>query len=587
MPRPASSPLGPSKAVAFAAALLLGSAICGQITPSNVRQGLAISEVHHQSAPHGGGTQPTYIEIINLDPLNGINLGSATILAGRPGVAPSQFPLPPVSLSPYSKSTSTGALVVFDPTTGIAPAVTPGNLALPVSNLLADPLLLAPNQPTFVCITWTSAAGIPRSDAIALNWPPGVPIPCGTFVGSINHATGLALRHYRVDSNTFMDFLPLPFPVPPPDPPYAGPPPGPSPGRINPEMSRVTAFFLGSPQSAAGAPGIVFPTPPISSVGGAGVVSGLNSPPVSVPVSIVQQGGVGFLEFAEHPYNLMRRVNNPIFDPVLSTGIVTMTTVLSGEGAFLARDPSIPTGVSPVAPGMLWSLVVPDPIGTNNGVLDINMGPLEQVGIGFQIYNPTPGATPSGARLRIARYLSDLTTDGTASGSGGLSSVQLDVLPPEEPPGDVWCELIVYDMNGFSYRAKARNWPPDPNQCAGPFLALGSNAPGNLDVIALCFDPASPKELFILPSANTASPTGSGPLFGLIPDPLTFAFLSLPLGVHPAHVKANADGTYFWSFTAPSLTGLSLDATAVEYDPTPGQGFGPWSLSQTATVTVL
>jgi hypothetical protein len=306
-----------------------------------------------------------------------------------------------------------------------------------------------------------------------------------------------------------------------------------------------------------------------------------------VPVAINQAGAVGFLEFGEHPYALFRRVSNPIFDQVLSTGVLSVTTVLSGEGALLAHNTSFPPGTNPVAPGMLWTLRVPDPFNMNDGILNINMGTLEQVGLGVQTYNPTPASTPNGANLRLTRTLSDLTTDGTASGTGVLSSVQLDLLPPSEPPGDTWCDVIVYDLNGFSYRAKARNWPPEVNQCGAPFLALGSNAIGNLDVIAMCFDPSAPNELFILPTLTIAGTTGSGPFFGLLPDLNTFAFLGAPLGVHPAHVTVNSDGVYFWSLTLAGMSGISFDVAAVEYDPTPGQGFGTWSTAQVATITVL
>ena len=50
--------------------------------------------------------------------------------------------------------------------------------------------------------------------------------------------------------------------------------------------------------------------------------------------------------------------------------------------------------------------------------------------------------------------LTDNQTDAAASGTGTLSSVQIDILPPE---GELWCELIVYDGNGSTYRAKVRD----------------------------------------------------------------------------------------------------------------------------------
>ena len=574
--------------LASVAALLLVGAVCAQgPTPSNVRQGLMVSEVFHDSSPHNPGNLSSYVEITNLDPINPITLVGASIQVGRPGQTPATFNLPTLTLGPYSRTASTGTMSFFNPNSGTFPTVLPGNLAIPAAALFANPLHGAPGQPTFVCMTWFVPGGTVRTDAVALNWPAAVSVPCGSFTGSVTNNTGLALRHYRVDSDTFLDFFSLPFPVPPVDPPYNGPTPGASPGRINPEMSRTTAMFFGSSSSTVGSPGITFTSPGIPVVAGARVVSGANSLGVTVPVTVNQPGGVGFLEFGEHPYSLFRRVNNPIFDPVLAGAVLSMQTAISGEGAFLAYDTSLPPGTNPVAPGMLWSLRVPDPFGQNDGILTINMGPLDQVSLGLSLYNPTPTITPSGANLRIARTLSDLTTDSTASGTGILSKVQLDLLPPSEPPGDVWCEVIVYDLNGFSYRAKARNWPPDVNQCGAPALALGSNAVGNLDVIALCFDPSDPKELYILPSQSLATPTGSGPFFGLIPDLSTFGFLAAPLGVNPAHVQVNSDGVYFWSLTSPALSGLNFDVAAVEFDPTPGQGFSPFSSAQVATITIL
>ena len=570
--------------IAAASLLLLAAPSHAQVVAGSVRRGVVISEIHHTSYSSGLGT---YIELINLNPLLPVNLAGASITIGQPATPPTTLTLPSAAVNVYSRTNDSGVITLFDPSSGPFPGPGANNVAIPTSTLFNNPVHLAPGQATFILLQY-QVAGNTQSDLVALNWPTGVSLPAGgTFSGSISHGTGLTIRHYRVDSDTSMDFMEMPMSPPPPDPPYVGPFPGPSPNTINPEMSRVTALFFGSPNAQFNATGVAFPSPAVQVINSAQVVSGLNSPPSTATININNlQGALGYLEFMEHPYAMFRRVNNPMFDPVFTMGQLTVNATLNGDGAFLAHETNT-TGANPVSPGMIWQLRVPDPFGMNDGVVDINMGPLDQAGVLFDFYNATPSVTPNGNELRISRILTDNLTDGTAGGMGNLTKVQLDLLPPSEPPGDTWCEMIVHHPNGFSYRAKARNWPANPTNCNTPTLGLGSNAIGNLDLIALCFDPTAPKELFILPSQNVAGMLGSGPLFGIIPDPLTFSFLAAPLGTHPAHVTVTVDGMYFWGLTDPGLSGLSLDAAAIEYDPTPGMGFGSWTISQTNTITVL
>jgi hypothetical protein len=391
---------------------------------------------------------------------------------------------------------------------------------------------------------------------------------------------GSLVRGYRVDSGTFLDFISLPGPtqVLPPDPPYQGPPVAPSPSVVNPEMSRVTGFFFGSPNNGPGDPGVPFATPPVVAPGTtAGTVSGFNSTAnaVTATVSVSGTGLVAWIEFGDHPYSSARRQADPIFDPIIPNGQLNVQTTLRGRDPFLGHEPfPAPT---PVALGEMFRLTRPDPLAP--GILTIDMGPMEQVDLGFRLFRPGP--TAASQRVRIERVLSDQTTDGTASGTGNLTQVQIDILPSE---GDIWCELIIYDGNGFSYRAKVRNWPPNPFNCTTPTLGLGSNAPGNLDIIALCFDAQA--ALYCLPSFSTSNPTGSGPFFGLVPDPTTFTYLSLPFGSHPAFVQTTVDGLYFLSITDPGLTGFTFDMVSIQWGGANLTGSGFTQFSNVATIVV-
>ena len=129
-----------------------------------------------------------------------------------------------------------------------------------------------------------------------------------------------------------------------------------------------------------------------------------------------------------------------------------------------------------------------------------------------------------------------------------------------------------------------RNWPSNPTNCTTPTLGLGSNSTGNLDILALCFTPQpTTRELYVLPTTTLSSPTGSGSFFAITPGALTYSFPTLPLGAAPAPVQPTAAGLYYFSITAPPLSGLALDAVAVEIQP--GGGFTQFS--NAATVTIL
>ncbi|MAG58223.1 MAG: hypothetical protein CMJ83_18205 [Planctomycetes bacterium] len=554
---------------AVALVVLLATSVSAQ--PPG-RSGIIISEIHHESVGDG---LPTYIELVNLDPAQARPLVNATItLVGSGGLLTSAFTIAGGGIPLYAPTVSTaglaspgtGTVVVSDQ--GGPPIVGAVEQVITVPSLFGAGIL-DPLQEWAVCLQIPAVAGFPAvQDIVFLNGFSSPPCsPTAPWNGpAVDFTGGAIIRGYRVDSNTALDWIEYPSIGPPPlptNPNYQGPPVLASPSIVNPEMARVSGFFFGTTTNNFEDPGIPFFTPPVinpaqpvNQVGGFGTA--VNA--VSATVSISAPGSVAWIAFVDHPYLDKVEQRDPIFDPIIINGRLDMNTQLFGRDALLSPLPVGP-GVGPVAPaGMTWDLVLPNANPANDGVLSIDMGPLEQVDIGFADF--VPQVAPSGQEklLRINRVLSDLTTDGTASGVGILSAVQIDVLPSE---GDVWCELILYDGNGFSYRAKARNWPSDPLNCTTPQIGLGSNATDSLDIIAFCFDQRA--ELYVLGSLSTASPTGSGPFFGLDPDPLTFAMLGSPLNTAPAHVVTTVDGLYFYNLSLPGLSGATFDVCAVQW----------------------
>ena len=76
--------IGSHSLLASVAALLLVGAVCAQgPTPSNVRQGLMVSEVFHDSSPHNPGNLSSYVEITNSCHLQPPHADSWTLFADR------------------------------------------------------------------------------------------------------------------------------------------------------------------------------------------------------------------------------------------------------------------------------------------------------------------------------------------------------------------------------------------------------------------------------------------------------------------------------------------------------------------------
>ena len=578
--------------------LLVALTSPAQIAGSPGRRGVVISEIHHQSRGDG---MPTYIELQNLDPNNSpVSLAGAVLVVRNANGGQTALTLPQAAtLPPYtptvnssgSATPGSGTLTLVDPNgPGL---ILPNETTLPIPSLFAMmPGALNPNQPWTVCLFVPMGAGGTASfDTVMLNGGTGA---CGPMSAPFNGMLpygGAVIRSYRVDSNTFHDFIDLPPPgqVPLPDPPYGGPPVRPTPTVVNPEMARVSGFFFGATQNRPQDGGIPFttqPPPPVPVGSNTGTISGLTSIPGGfagqIDVSTTPAGQVAWIGFDDHPYQAFREQRDPIFDPVLTAGSLGINMTMLGNDPFLGHEPA-GANAPPVATMQQWGLTVPSQIGPA-GVLNIDMGPLEQVDLGFQFFQLNPTTNPQELRLRIERVLTDNLTDAVASGTGNLSPVQIDILPPE---GDLWCELIVYDGNGFSYRAKVRDWPSNPLSCSGTGtnLGLGSNAPGNIDVIALCFEPAA--ELYLLPSGNLPATQGTGPFFGLNPDTLTFYALGQSLGANPWHSTTTADGLYYWSLTNVTLSGLTVDGVAVQWGLSGPSGSGFTQASPVSRVTVL
>jgi hypothetical protein len=71
-------------------------------------------------------------------------------------------------------------------------------------------------------------------------------------------------------------------------------------------------------------------------------------------------------------------------------------------------------------------------------------------------------------------------------------------------------------------------------------------------------------ELYIPISANLASPFGCGPFAGLGADALFTVFY--PIGTHPFHVQANAQGQYTFALPAGTLpAGVTIDSRVIAF----------------------
>lgn len=519
--------------------------------------GVVISEVYSE------GYQPTsslgaYIELWNRDVLNPVAIGGSrlqfTTATGltRNFVFPSSAQLAPGGT----------AILAASPISG---GGTP-NVEQFVDAQFFTGSILAPNARFSICFFQVDGAGATiRVDGVPFNsvlsctqatWQ-GPPVP---------FTDGYAQRVLRVDSDTLADWYEVTQPPQQPVPPVTQAS-RPSPGRQNPELAPINGFLLGE----NGQDGIVLPTPTLGPTGATGtnvnIISGTRPAPITTSVTVAT-GEVRAVLIPTHPDPQFREIRDPRFDPVLSQGRLVANGTISGNDALLAQAIGGPLG---------WEIIVPPRTpGANPGVLKIDMGSLQQVQRTFEI----GAATPTGRRFRVERVLSDLLTDDTASGSGETSEVQAEVLPDPMGPGDVWCELIVYDPSGFKYVAKVKNWPSNPLNCATPNFGMSSPSAGRLDLIALCFNAAA--ELYILPSLTTTGAVGSGPFLGIALDAFTLAFLAAPLGADPAHVVTSEDGLYYFSTTA-LPPGTTVDALAAEY--LPGVGFV--TVSPVRRVTVM
>lgn len=503
-----------------------------------------------------GAGQIRYIELANISLLQAANVTGATVTVIGPSGLAASFTLP---LTPILAAAGATPLGTFDHTTvivseppGLPPGVLPATAVAQhiTSTPFVDPAALMPNMPTEVCVSFVSPGAGPP-DRVVLNgftslggagcggaWKPGL--------GFVQNPSGRVNRCLYVDSDSALDWEWTTM--------------MPTPGFLDPSIiQHIDGFFVGGTASGAALGGIPPVNGPVSNVFPGAFTGAINV--AAAPVIAVK------LRFP-HPVTGNMRINDPRFDAVITDPANPATGRVTAGGAFTASDPFL--GNLLFTSPTTWSLTA-FPGGPAPGILDIPMGntpgpPNSTFAVGVQ-----PNSVLSG-NPRIERILTDGQTDSTATASGNVSGVQLDVLPGSTGGGDVWCEVIIYDENGFSYQAKVKNWPANPLNCTVPNLGLGSNAPGNLDIVALCFSPQS--ELYILPSANRANPTGSGGFMGINFDPLTLFSLGTPPNTDPVHVTTTVDGLYFFSVTDPGLSGLAFDMVASEYVPGTGPGTG-------------
>lgn len=542
-----------------AVALPLSSA-SGQ-TPANA--GVLLSEFHY--GPAGSGAQvPTFIEIMNISQAQPVNISGWRIgvTNGFANAISLGFPngtfLPPMGLAILARAP--------------LPSPPPPNVPVAIDpSFFSNISILQPGVQQVLCLVTGSTPTANLVDSVTFNGG-GLLSVCGGLIGTsfrgppLGNNFGQVNRVLYVDSNTSYDF----------DPGAAGSPPSaPTPGLLNADLDHINGFIFGaSPTAAVGGepiPPSNIPTPLIGLAGMPAFVGGIN-PGVAV-------GNLGLsirctaVDTPNHPR--FQRITDPDFDPVIfNPATPTISANVNISGQVFAQDALL--GGMSLPGGQTFTMVKPpDGPGGQPGVLQIPMAPMTEARRIITQGQVNPG------RPRIQRILTDFSsTDSGASGTGDLSKVQIDVLPGSTGGGDIWCDVIVYDENGFAYRAKVRNWPNQPAGCTTPLLGMGSPSVGRLDLIALCYTPQpTNRELFILPTLNPAP----GPFFGITPDAVTLGFLLAPLVTHPAHVQTTVDGIYAYTLTSPGLSGILFTAVAVEFDPSAGFV----SPSPVASITVL
>lgn len=568
-------------AVPVLCALALAGGAAAQVGAGNY--GVVISEaVHGPSQPLvAGQPMPTYIEIVNrqiANPVvpNPIQLTNALLTINVSGSV-ATFSIPATTLPPTPVPTSLGGNVQPSPANqpAVPPALPPvlvissgafppgvlptGARVLIDSNFFSGPRanLAQVGVPTEICLT-IPAFVTPLQPALAdrLVIPPAVPVvacagpaigggfnPTGTLVNTAGRVT----RWTYIDSDTDIDFDGVFLP---------------SPGAVNPEMSHVDGFLFGT----AAIPGLPHPNPEL---GAPLLFSGAVAGNLSSSGAVVT--GLKFHN-ANPPYD--RIIANPAFDRILGAP-ATITGSYTSAGSSFTTIPGYLSNL--ILAGTNVVVNVPPPSGGSSGVLIMNNGPSTLAGLGAE---PVP-LNP--AQVRLRRIYTDGIADSGNSTAGDADGAAQDSLPGSTGGNNVWCEVIVYDAAGNSYKGKAKNWPS--SGCGGgPKLALGTTpGTGDATLIDYCFNPSA--TVFNLFSQTPAALCGGPLLFGICPDALTNWLLAppLPLGSEPFNVVTDVDGVYGWSVPAPAMlafVGMTFEAVGVEYN-----GGGVVQVSSTATIT--
>jgi hypothetical protein len=95
-----------------------------------------------------------------------------------------------------------------------------------------------------------------------------------------------------------------------------------------------------------------------------------------------------------------------------------------------------------------------------------------------------------------------------------------------------------------------------------PTWKLGSLNGGGVQFGCIGYTPLS--EMFNLVFLSPTYNLGTGPCFGIGFNALTVEQLGMPLGLAPFHVRADAEGNFFWGAPAGSVPlGLTIDMTSV------------------------